>query len=427
MADDASALSGISEKRSPERSLLDHVGRVAHNRAGRFAVQVYLSRLKPHNRQPYHIRIASRSFDTLLHSVDAQLYVMSNGDLVLMCRNAKIEDVDAVILKIRQLFRADPLASKGRLPDGTEFTRWYDFEPDFEAFVEMVRGLELASRRARPKRGEDASAGQGTDAGFAGQALDPFNLAKVDDALQRFRIADIMREQPAIVIGTEGTEEILFMEKFVSVAELQKQAAPEYNLLSDTWMFQHLTETIDKRVLAALARQDFAGMPYDISINLNIKTVMSREFQTLDEVVAERTGRIVVELQQIDVFSDISAFYSARDWLRDRGYRVLIDGLNPMSLQYYNPGLLNADYYKVAWTNSFVDVESAQEHAETGALVDSIGAERFILGRTDSEAAVRWALTLGVRRFQGFFIDLVVKKQIEKRGGIPMASASRRR
>ena len=270
MADDVSALSGISEKRSPERSLLDHVGRVAHNRAGRFAVQVYLSKLKAHNRQPYHIRIASRSFDTLLHSVDAQLYVMSNGDLVLMCRNAKIEDVDAVVLKIRQLFRADPLAAKGRLPDGTEFTRWYDFEADFEAFVEMVRGLELATRRARPKRGEDASAGQGTDAGFAGQALDPFNLAKVDEALQRFRIADIMREQPAIVIGTEGTEEILFMEKFVSVAELQKQAAPEYNLLSDIWMFQHLTETIDKRVLVALARQDFAGMPYDISINLNI-------------------------------------------------------------------------------------------------------------------------------------------------------------
>jgi len=427
MADDVSALSGISEKRSPERSLLDHVGRVAHNRAGRFAVQVYLSRLKPHNRQPYHIRIASRSFDTLLHSVDAQLYVMSNGDLVLMCRNAKIEDVDAVILKIRQLFRADPLAAKGRLPDGTEFTRWYDFEADFEAFVEMVRGLELAARRSPRQRREDASAGQGGDAAYRGQALDPFNLAKVDEALQRFRIADIMREQPAIVIGAEGSEEILFMEKFVSVAELQKQAAPEYNLLSDTWMFQHLTETIDRRVLAALARQDFAGMPYDISINLNIKTVMSREFQTLDEVVANRTDRIVVELQQIDVFSDIGAFYSARDWLRDRGYRVLIDGLNPMSLQYYNPGLLNADYYKVAWTHSFTDVESPEEHAETGALVDSIGAERFILGRTDSEAAVRWALTLGVRRFQGFFIDLVVKKQTEKRGGIPMASASRRR
>ena len=426
MADDASALSGISEKRSPERSLLDHVGRVAHNRAGRFAVQVFLSRLKPHNRQPYHIRIASRSFDTLLHSVDAQLYVMSNGDLILMCRNAKIEDVDTVIAKIRQLFRADPLAAKGRLPDGSEFTRWYDFEADFEAFVEMVRGLELSARRSTRQRREDASAGQ-SSGDFAGQSLDPFNLAKVDEALARFRIADIMREQPAIVIGTEGTEEILFMENFVSVAELQKQAAPGYNLLSDTWMFQHLTETIDRRVLAALARQDFAGMPYDISINLNIKTVMSRDFQTLDEVVAERTGRVVIELQQIDVFSDIGSFYQARDWLRDRGYRVLIDGLNPLSLQFYNPGLLDADYYKVSWTNSFTDVETAQDHAETGTLVDSIGAERFILGRTDSETAIRWALTLGVRRFQGFFIDLLVKKQTEKRGGVPMASAGRRR
>lgn len=426
MADDASNISGISEKRTPERSLLDHVGRVAHNRAGRFAVQVLLSKLKPHNRQPHHIRIASRTFDTLLHSVDAQLYVMSNGDLILMCRNAKVDDVDAVLAKIRQLFRADPLAARGRLPDGTEFSRWFDFEADFESFVEMVRSLELASRRVRPRRGEDASAGQGQDTAFSGQALDPFNLAKVDEALQRFRIADIMREQPAVIIGEGGTEEVLFMEQFVSIAELQKQAAPEYNLLSNMWMFQHLTETIDKRVLVALARHDFAGMPYDISVNLNINTVMSRDFQRLDEMVAERTGRVVVELQQIDVFSDISAFYSARDWLRDRGYRVLIDGLNPMSLQFYNPGLLNADFYKVSWTSSYTDTESVEEHAEVGALVESIGAERFILARTDSETALRWALTLGVRRFQGFFIDLLVKKQTEKRGGVPMASASRR-
>ena len=44
----------------------------------------------------------------------------------------------------------------------------------------------------------------------------------------------------------------------------------------------------------------------------------------------------------------------------------------------------------------------------------SLGRERFILGRTDSEEAMSWALTLGIRRFQGFFIDRVVEKKAEK-------------
>jgi hypothetical protein len=417
MADDTSNLGAISEKRSPERSLLDHIGRVANSRAGRFAVQIHLSKLKPHNRQPHHIRIASRSFDSLLNSADAQLYVLSSGDLVLMCRNTKVDEVDAVMERLKALFRADPLAARGRLADGTEFTTWFDFDVDFEAFVDLVRGLEAASRRARPGRREDASAGTGQDLSFAGRALDPNSLAKVDEALARARIAEILREQAAVIIGVDGTEEILFMEKYVSIGDLQKQVAPEYNLLSNPWLFQQLTETLDRRVLVALSRENFAGLKYDISINLNVKTVMSRDFQTFDEVVAEHTPRVLVEFQQIDVFSDIASFYAARTYLRDRGYRVVIDGLNPLSLQFYNPGLLDADFYKVAWTTHYTDIESAEQHAEVRALVESIGSERFILARTDAESAVRWALTMGIRRFQGFFIDLLVKKQTEKRGG----------
>ena len=426
MADDTSNLSAISEKRSPERSLLDHIGRVANSRTGRFAVQIQLSKLKPHNRQVHHIRIASRSFDTLLNSTDSQLYVLSSGDLVLMCRNTKVDEVDAVLERLRNLFRADPLAARGRLPDGTEFSTWFDFEVDFEAFVDLVRGLEAASRRAKPGRREDASAGTGQDSSFAGKALDPFSLAKVEESLQRLRIGEILREQAAVIIGADGTEQILFMEKYVSIADLQKQVAPEFNLVSNPWLFQQLTETLDRRVLVALLRETFADLRYDISVNLNVKTVMSRDFQQFDQAVAEATPRVLIELQQIDVFSDINNYTAARTYLKDRGYRVVIDGLNPLSLQYYNPGLLDADLYKVSWTMNYVDIESAKENDDIRGLVESIGTERFILARTDAESAVRWALALGIRRFQGFFIDLLVKKQTEKRGGV-MPSAHRMR
>ena len=61
----------------------------------------------------------------------------------------------------------------------------------------------------------------------------------------------------------------------------------------------------------------------------------------------------------------------------------------------------------------------AKDHDELANLVDGVGKERFILSRTDSEEAIRWALTLGVRRFQGFFIDTLVNRQIEKEGKLP--------
>ena len=166
--------------------------------------------------------------------------------------------------------------------------------------------------------------------------------------------------------------------------------------------------------MAAMARAGLGDGSGHISVNLNIKSVLSKDFQRFDEALTEQAGRIVVELQQIDVFSDIENYKLARNWLRDRGYRVLLDGLNPLALQYFNPGLLDADYYKVSWGTEFVETETSEIHAKTGVLVEKVGRARFILGRTDSEEAMSWALTLGIRRFQGFFIDRVVEKKAEK-------------
>jgi EAL domain-containing protein (putative c-di-GMP-specific phosphodiesterase class I) len=413
MADNsASVVTAVSEERTPEISLFDHVERVTHARGGRFAVMINLSMLSPHHRRPHHIRIASRTFDSLLNTRDVQLYVLGNGDIALMCKDILVDEVDDMVDKLRLLFRSDPLTARGGSGDH-EFTNWYNFEAEFDSFLELTEArAESANKLAAGS--EDASAGRGAGAGFASQPLDPYSLAKVDDGLLRLPVVEMMREQPAVIIGLDGTEDILFQEQYVSIAALQRRLAPGFNLVSNPWLFQHLTETIDKRVMAVLARAGLTANSTHISLNLNVKSVLSKDFQRFDDALTEQAGKIVVELQQIDVFSDIENYTLARNWLRDRGYRVLLDGLNPLALQYFDPGLLDADYYKVSWGTEFIESETTEIHEETGALVEKVGRERFILGRTDSETAMAWALTLGIRRFQGFFIDRVVEKKAEK-------------
>ncbi|MEK9678337.1 MAG: hypothetical protein VW169_08110, partial [Rhodospirillaceae bacterium] len=253
--------------------------------------------------------------------------------------------------------------------------------------------------------------------GFAGQALDPFSLAKAVDSLNGLRITDMINRQAAVIIGGEGMERILFQEYFISMGALQRQIAPGFNLASNTWLFQHLTEEIDKRLLTALSTRDFGSLPNTMSINMNISTVMSRDFHPFEEAVAEHTNKVVIEFQQIDVFSDINQYRAARNYLYDRGYGVLIDGMDPISLRLFNPGDLDANFFKVAWGEGFTESESIEDRAETADLVESIGAERFILARTDSEDAIKWALGVGIRRFQGYFVDNLVQRQMKKDGG----------
>jgi EAL domain-containing protein (putative c-di-GMP-specific phosphodiesterase class I) len=415
MADDTQILNAISDVRSAESMLRDHVERVRHDRPGRFTVHLRLSELRPHNRRPYHIRIASRVFDSLLNAHDVQLYVMSSADLILMCHDVRIDEVDFVIEKVRALFKGDPLARRG---GRDRFATWYDLDAEYGEFLDVAEAMEknAAAIAAMP---EDASAGRGQDAAMSGQPLDPMSLAKVDESLTSLRLSDLVQHQSAVIIGADGTERILFDEHFVSIGALQRRVAPGFNLVSDLWLFQHLTESLDKRILAIVARDDFADRDTAISLNLNIGTTQSPEFRVFDERVGEHAERVVVEMQIVDIFADLDMFADARDALRDRGYRILIDGMNPMLLEYFNPGLLEPDYVKVAWDSEFSAAASVEEEAERAEMVDAIGPENFILARTDSESAVSWGLKLGVRRFQGYFIDRLVERQTAKQGRPP--------
>ena len=147
---------------------------------------------------------------------------------------------------------------------------------------------------------------------------------------------------------------MLFHENYISMFDLQKRIAPDINLFASTWLFQYLTETIDKRLLLAMQNADFDAMEDSISLNLNISTVMAREFQQFSRVVGDNASKVVIEVQLINVFADLGAYVYARDSLQERGYRVLIDGLNPLSLQFFEPGLLEADFVKIGWGREFL-------------------------------------------------------------------------
>ena len=404
-----------SARRSPERSLLDHVERVAPGRAGGCAVMFNLSRLRPDHRKPHHIRIASRTFDSLLNSSDAQLYVLSNGDLVIMCQDVEIDDLDPLVDKVRRLFRDDPVAQRTQQTTTDGFINWYHFEIDYNDFLTRVSAWsDDGTGGANGHRAAEAAAGFGID----GRALDPPGLAKITESVAGASLDELIRGQPAVIVGADGIERILFRECFISIGELQDRVAPGFNLGSNTWLFQHLIETIDRQMLPSLGRKIFDSLKDDIGINLTLDTVRSEEFQRFDKMVADHRGRIVVELQPIDIFSDINGYGLVRDWLRQRGYRVLVDGLNPLALRYYHPGDLEADYIKVVWGTEFAASESAETHAAIAEVIDGVGRHRFILASTASEDALRWALGLGIRRFQGDFIDTLVARQIDQQGGL---------
>lgn len=95
---------------------------------------------------------------------------------------------------------------------------------------------------------------------------------------------------------------------------------------------------------------------------------------------------IVLELQPIDIFSDLRSYLTARDYAQNLGYKICIDGVTYKTLKFIDRERLSADYVKLTWHQ---DLPFAlQEDAELTERLINIGPNRAILCRVDDEEAL---------------------------------------
>lgn len=398
----------IQEAPSEEFLLLERLRGMRASREGAYVVHLHLSELRPGNRKPHFIRIAARSFELLIANFDVVLFQLANSDFVLLCRESPVDDVDSSISKARALFSEDPLAAGDGMEDS--FATWYDISQDGDYAAFMTVAADLLEAQKKRQLADDALSGGAME----GEPLTPANVSAINRRLNATPIEDLIREQTAVQVHVGGKGKVLFHENYISMFDLQKRIAPGINLFGNPWLFQYLTETIDRRLLLAIQRLDFDAMEAAISLNLNIGTVLAREFQQFSRVVGDNASKVVIEIQLINVFADLGSFFYARDSLKERGYRVLLDGLNPLSLQFFEPGLLDADFVKIGWGREFLGEVQDTRLGEMRDVVEQTGKERVILSRVDSEDAVKWGLNLGITRYQGHFIDTVVEAMYAK-------------
>ncbi|RAU23356.1 hypothetical protein CU669_04285 [Paramagnetospirillum kuznetsovii] len=385
---------GQQEVVTPENLLFDAAERVGRIREGRVALHLHLSQLLPANRDEGRIRIAFRLFETMVDAFRGQMFLLSNNDIVLICKDARISELDAMVFKLRALFSTDPLTYAESAEGADRFVTYYDLEADFDTFFSLCGEMvSLAKKSAADQRRAPQI-----------QSLDSKTLTKVLERIGATDIAGVVRRQACIQIHENMTASVAFQEFFMSIMDLQKVLAPDVNILSNRWLFQHLSQILDLRVLSVLQDSGFRKMPDAFSVNLNMATIETPVFQQFEASVRGRAG-VVVEFQLLDIFNDLDGFFRARDKLRSRGHKSVLDGMSPLTLQFMDAELFDTDYVKLAWSTDMIDdIKTAElQHA-----LGPVGYDRVILSRCDTETSISWGLSQGIRMFQGRFLDSMI-------------------
>ena len=396
-----------------EDRLPAYIEQLERHRKGRRALRIHLSLLATHNRREQHIQAAVNSFQGLIRMFDGEIFTVGKSDLIVFFKGANVLKIDQAVQKVRFLFSEDALFEIDPAEGARKFCTWYDLESEFDSFSRDIRNC-LKSHQIRQatehRRPSTAPASQQTTEALlniAGNgAMSLAEYGNIETLLDAADLTNVIRQQPICALTRDDPPQRVFDEIYVSIGDLQKTLTPDKNLTGDRWMFQRLTRTLDRRVLKALNSSSGLSPTRSMSLNMNVSTLLTPEFQVFDnELRVGARGTIMLELNLLDIFGDIGAYIYARDLVQERGYRVCIDGLTHLTATFIDRAKLGADMVKIHWSPDIAEDPAGNQAIALAQSVRGAGSTRVVLCRCDDGRAVRAGLDLGIAMFQGRHID----------------------
>ena len=142
---------------------------------------------------------------------------------------------------------------------------------------------------------------------------------------------------------------------------------------------------------------------------------MSNEFLAFDDnITAGRRGAMIIELQAVDIFSDLGAFAFAREFVQEKGYRVCLDGLTHITMGMLHRDRLGLDLVKLLWDPEMVDAGEVM-HRRIREVVERTGPTRLVLCRVDTREAVDFGQAMGLVLFQGRYVEQLIAEDNRRR------------
>jgi hypothetical protein len=361
------------------------------------------------------------TFESVVVRKGGKVFNLVNDNVLVVFNKESREDVLTSLVKIRFMFSDDPFLRDAVDLEEVGFVEFIPLHDNAMKLKNIIRKSMRSAPKIAAEEEESKKDLSFEDAGYGyapitikgkivKRELTPHMLARVQKALAMTDFSSLIRRQSVCAVIGRAPPQMIFDEIFVSIANLRDMLLPDVDLTANPWLFQHLTETLDKRVMASVAQRDDGSFNSNFSMNLNVSTILSDDFLAFDDNVnPSMKPSIILEMQLVDIFSDIKAFILAKTFAQYRGYRICIDGITVDKLKYINREYLSSDLIKIIWHPSFMDV--IQEDKKFIDYINRAERARMILCRVDDPAAVEVGNAFGINLYQGRYIQRLLAAQ----------------
>ncbi|MFM7344525.1 MAG: hypothetical protein ACKO1J_04035 [Tagaea sp.] len=400
--------------RTDEETLISDLERIKRtgNTVPRMAVVLSMKRTQWFNRRRENFYVVFHAIREMVNRLEGAVYQLANFDIVFVFRVDNPNQFESVVTELDELLRRHSVATG--LPDDQieESCTWFKFESQFNDFHDYARAVleDYKSQQDAPNR---ALSGAGAQAPAFAQNFQAFNaasLTQLEDAFAKADIKTLLRNQPVCIALTGNQLRPIFREYFFHVNDVRNLMQPRLNMRGQRGLLQMLFKTFDQRLLRALQEGHLTKAAGNISINLNVETVLSDKFREFDQRIGTflAKGTIIVELPRQDVFADLEAYHRAVDTLQKAGYRTLLDGLTPDTITFFRRADLRADLIKMVFMKDHAD--DWKMHGLAAMLAEA-DINRVIMCRCETPLAFELGQNVGIRMFQGWHVEALVRAQ----------------
>lgn len=399
-----------------EEQLRSFIQSPVQQKAALTVLQLKISEIDPSLRKDQTLHAIMENFDEAL-TVYGRAFCLKNDDIFVVY-STKVKENEIKALLIRTWMSFSGTSQIDVTED--ELTRKYTLPEDRDALSHEISRISAGiGYTDRPDEEYYSPAPKEYKPQMPvlqnnQSLLTPEILARITKALSSTDFSNMMRRQFVCIVLEDILPQPMFEEVFVSIADLGDSILPDVSLTATPWLFQDLSETLDKRVLSSVSRHDDGAFMRDFSLNLNVSTILSDDFRNFDENIrSSAKNSIVLELQPVDIFSDLTSYLMARDYAQNLGYKICIDGVTSKMLRFIDRERLRADFIKLVWSNDLS--ETIESDSELKDKLLAIGANRAILCRVDDEEALRVAQKYNITLFQGHYIQYLMSQNVRNR------------
>lgn len=269
-----------------------------------------------------------------------------------------------------------------------QMVRVLDLEKEWDKLIKLIN----ACKPLKPEQGQDL------------KRLGLEHIRGIEAAMHRLGPETFARQfiqtQPICLCDVHGTVQPMIQECFIGLEGLKKAFFPDVSIKHSTNVFNQMTLTLDRVLLRSIGHLDVPMQ--QASINLNVETVFSRDFERFQKSLSGGLASLSIEFRISDILQNYDEFELARNVILDNGGTITIDAVIPQMLDLVNIDRLGARMCKVFWRPGSEATLTGRSKA-LKTIQDS--GTVIVLARAQDKEAIHAGHQLGVHLFQGFFVD----------------------